>query len=143
MGKYVADQTIKLLIQANKNVKNSKVIVCGITFKENVNDTRNSRVIDIIQELKAHGVRVIVCDPLASKEEVRHEHQIELEDYHAGLRADAFVIAVSHDVFKKELTLKSLKKHLIFTDGKAVLVDVKGIFNPAMFRNAGILYWRL
>ncbi len=143
MGKFVAEQTIKLLIQANKNVKNSKVIVCGITFKENVNDIRNSRVIDIIQELKAHGVRVTACDPLASKEEVRHEYQIELEDYHAGLKADAFVIAVSHDVFKKELTLKSLKKHLIFTDGKAVLVDVKGIFDPALFKNSGVLYWRL
>src|SRR3989338_10942320 len=103
MGKYVADQTIKLLIQANKNVKNSKVVVCGITFKENVSDIRNSRVIDIIQELKAHGVHVAVCDPMASKKEVRHEYQIDLQDFDADLKADAFVVAVSHDAFKKDL----------------------------------------
>ncbi len=143
MGKYVAEQTVKLLIQANKNVKNSRVVVCGITFKENVKDTRNSRVIDIIQELKAQGVQVVVCDPLVDKEEVRHEHQIELEEYRADLKADAFVVAVSHDIFKKKLTLKSLKKHLTFTDGKAVLVDVKGIFDPTAFNASGILYWRL
>ena len=143
MGKYVADQTIKLLIQANKNVKNSKVVVCGITFKENVSDIRNSRVIDIIQELKTHGVRVVVCDPMASKKEVWHEYQIELQDFDADLKADAFVIAVSHDAFKKGLALGDLKKRLIFTKGKAVVVDVKGIFNPEKFKNSGILYWRL
>ena len=143
MGKFVAEQTIKLLIQANKNVKNSRVVVCGITFKENVKDIRNSRVIDIIQELKAHGVQVMACDPLVDKEEVRHEYQIELQEYDADLKADAFVIAVSHDIFKEKLTLKSLKRHLTFTDGKAVLVDVKGIFDPAVFSASGILYWRL
>ncbi len=143
MGKFVAEQTIKLLIQANKNVKNSRVVVCGITFKENVKDIRNSRVIDIIQELKAHGVQVVVCDPLVDKEEVRHEYQIELQEYDADLKADAFVVAVSHDIFKEKLTLKSLKRHLTFTDGKAVLVDVKGIFDPAVFSASGILYWRL
>lgn len=143
IGKYVAEQTIKLLIQANKPVKNSRIIVLGVTFKENVTDIRNSRVIDIINELKKNGAKVIVCDPLADKEEVKREYGVQIQDYNGHLKADAIVITVAHDLFKKTLTPGALKKHLSFTNGKAVLVDVKGLLNPERFKHRGILYWRL
>ena len=143
MGKYVAEQTVKYLIHTGKAVKNCKVTVLGITFKENVNDIRNSRVIDLINQLKDYGMSVSVCDPLASKKAVKHEYGIDLIDYDARLKADALVVAVSHDIFKKSLSLEALKKHLIFTHGKAVLIDVKGMFDLDMFDGSGILYWRL
>ena len=143
MGKYVAEETVKRLIHTGKVVKGSRVVVLGVTFKENVSDIRNSRVIDLINQLKDYGMNVSVCDPLADKKAMKHEYGIDLVDYHANLKADALVIAVSHEVFKKRLNLSSLKKHLIFTRGKAVLIDVKGIFDLDIFKGSGILYWRL
>ena len=74
---------------------------------------------------------------------MKHEYGIDLVDYHANLKADTLVVAVSHEIFKKTLNLNSLKKHLIFTRGKAVLIDVKGIFDLDIFKGSGILYWRL
>ena len=144
MGKYIAEQTVKRLIEADKTVKGSKVIVDGITFKENVNDIRNSRVIDIIHELKEYGITVIACDPLADKEAVKHEYGIELHPYDNKIKADAIIIAVAHDIFKKELTVDILKKRLKNNNGsKGVVIDVKGMFEPKQFNNSGLLYWRL
>ena len=75
--------------------------MAGITFKENISDIRNSRVIDIINELKEYEVDVIACDPLADSGAVRHEYGIELVKYDKNIKADAIVIAVAHDIFKK------------------------------------------
>ncbi len=143
MGKYIAEQTIKLLIEANKTVKSANIMVMGITFKEDVNDIRNSRVIDIISELKEYGVNVIVCDSLADKEAVKHEYGIELTEYNKNIKADAIVVAVSHNIFKRNLTLDALKRHLANKKSKGVVVDVKGIFDRQTFQNSGLLYWRL
>ncbi len=143
MGKFIAEQTVKLLIEANKTVKGAKVVVMGITFKEDVNDIRNSRVIDIINELKEYGVNVVVCDPLADKEAVKHEYGIELTEYNKNVKADAIVVAVSHNIFKRDLTLEALKHHLSNNKNNGVVVDVKGIFDRKAFQNSGLLYWRL
>lgn len=143
MGKYIAEQTIKLLIEANKTVKGAKVMVMGITFKENISDIRNSRVIDIINELKEYGVNVIVCDPLADAEAVKHEYGVELTKYSPNIKADAVVIAVNHDAFMKDLTVNALKKHMSNNGTKGVIVDVKGMFEPKIFKDSGLLYWRL
>jgi len=143
MGKYIAEQTIKLLIEANKTVKGAKVMVMGITFKENISDIRNSRVIDIINELKEYGVNVIVCDPLSDNEAVKHEYSIELTKYSPNIKVDAVVIAVNHDAFKKDLTVNTLKKHMSNNGTKGVVVDVKGMFDAAIFNDSGLLYWRL
>lgn len=143
MGKYVAEETVKRLIQTGKVVKGSRVVVLGVTFKENVSDIRNSRVIDLINQLKDYGMDVSVCDPLADKKSMKHEYGIDLVDYHVNLKADALVVAVSHEFFRKTLNLRTLKKHLIFTRGKAVLIDVKGMFDLDIFDGSGILYWRL
>lgn len=143
MGKYIAEQTVKCLIEADKTVKGARVIVAGITFKEDVSDIRNSRVIDIIKELKEYGTDVIIWDPLADKDAVKHEYGVELVEYDANLKADAIVIAVSHNIFKRELTPAVIKSHLRNKNSKGVVIDVKGIFEPEMFRNNGLLYWRL
>lgn len=153
MGKYIAGQTVKKLIEASKTIKGATVIVFGITFKENVSDIRNSRVIDIINELKEYEINVIVCDPLADKYQVKHKYGIDLTDYEPDIKADGIVIAVNHDEFKKKLTLKTIKKHLINItnvrsetsniSNRGIVIDIKGIFPPNVFENTGLLYWRL
>ncbi|MFH0807439.1 MAG: nucleotide sugar dehydrogenase [Elusimicrobiota bacterium] len=143
MGKYIAEQAIKLLIEANKTVKGANILVMGITFKEDVNDIRNSRVIDIISELKEYNTNVIVCDPLADKEAVKHEYGIELSEYNKNIKADAIIVAVSHNIFKRNLTLDTLKRHLANRKSKGVVVDVKGLYDKEIFKNSGLLDWRL
>jgi len=143
MGKYIAEQTIKHLIKADKTVKGARVLVAGITFKENVSDIRNSRVIDIVNELKEYGVQVIICDPLADKEEVKHEYGVELTEYSKTIKADAVIIAVNHDALKEVLTLNALKSHMKDNGSKGVVIDVKGLLNKDAFDNSGLLYWRL
>src|SRR3989338_1686279 len=143
MGRYIAEQTVKHLIKANKTVKGAKVLILGITFKENVSDIRNSRVIDIINELKEYGINVLICDPLANKKAVWHEYGIELAEYNHNIKADALVIAVAHNAFKKELSIDVLKNHIANNGTKGVVVDVKGIFGKEQFMNSGLLYWRL
>ncbi len=143
MGKYIAEQTVKRLIEANKTVKGAKVLVLGITFKENVSDIRNSNVIDIINKLKEYDIKVTVCDPLASASAVEHEYGISLTKYNARIKADAVVIAVAHEFYKKKITPPALKFHLNGTKQKGVVIDVKGTFNRELFRNYNLIYWRL
>lgn len=145
MGKYIAEQTVKMLIEAGKAVKGSKIMVMGITFKENVSDIRNSRVIDIISELKEYGTEVIVCDPLADRGSVKHEYGIDLADYKPALKADALILAVNHKALKEKLTPDAILKHLCGSSNadKGVVVDVKGMLDKSCFKPSKILYWRL
>jgi len=117
--------------------------VAGITFKENVNDIRNSRVIDIINELKEYGIAVMVADPLANAEAVEHEYGIKLIKYSKNIKSDAIIIAVNHDLFRQEFTLSRLESHMSAGKHRGVVVDVKGIFSPEIFKNSKLLYWRL
>ena len=143
MGKYIAEQTVKSLIFCDKTVKNSRVLVMGITFKENVSDIRNSKVIDVINELREYRVDVSVCDPLADKDEVRHEYGLELTDYDPAAHYDAVIVAVAHNAFKKTLSVDSLKRHLSGNGKSGVVVDVKWLFNKEEIQKAGLVYWRL
>lgn len=143
MGKYIAEQTVKHLIEADKTVKKSQVLVMGITFKENVCDIRNSRVIDIINELKEYGVDISVTDPHADKEEVRHEYGLNLVEYDPKAKYDAIVIAVGHSKFKEMINLDALKNHLIKDEKSGVLVDVKWLFDKQQIKSAGLHYWSL
>jgi len=162
MGKYVAENTVKKMIQANKQIKGAKVAILGITFKENCPDSRNTKVIDIIQELKEYGVQVQVADPVANPEEVKQEYGIELCDTKEIKDIDAVVVTVAHEEFMKIGlgNIKKLFKHssrdkaeslgeadsdtgVDYDDGKHVLIDVKGIFNRKEAENMGYLYWRL
>ncbi len=135
MGYYLAKQTVKKLIAAGKNVLNTKVLVMGVTFKEDVSDIRNSRVPDIISELKSYGVTVDVVDPHASSKEVEHEYGFALAEKTAT-DYDAVVVAVSH---KPYLDLKE-DYFLSITNERAILVDVKGIFRGKIKQ---LTYWSL
>ncbi|MCK5492048.1 MAG: nucleotide sugar dehydrogenase, partial [Candidatus Omnitrophica bacterium] len=112
-------------------------------------DIRNSRVIDIITELKEYEINVIVCDPLADKDQVKHEYGVELTDYNSDIQANGIIIAVNHDNFKQILTVQTIKKHLNVRSetsnisNKGIVIDIKGIFHPTVFENTGLLYWRL
>ncbi len=143
MGKYVAEQTVKKLIEGRKAVKGAKVMVMGITFKEDISDIRNSRVIDLIRELQEFEMDVKVCDPYAGSDEVRDQYGLTLEPYDKNLKADAIVFAVNHADFKKHLTLEAIQKHLNIGQGRGVVVDVKGMFEPKDFESTRLLYWRL
>ena len=140
MGKFVAEQTMKLLSQLPRPVNELKVAVLGLTFKENVPDLRNSKVPDIINELREYGVQVIVHDPIADPGEAVHEYGIKLVDLKQIQGVDGVIVAVSHKSFL-EIGLAELLKPLL--DHKnGVLVDVKSIFDPAKVP-ATIKYWRL
>jgi len=135
MGFYVAKQTVKKMIRANKNINGAKVLVMGITFKEDVSDIRNSRVPDIISELATYGVHVDIVDPHACAAEVKHEYGFELSPSIQD-KYDAVIVAVNHEPYKKldEEFFKSIST----SDG--ILVDVKG-----MYRNKikDMTYWSL
>jgi UDP-N-acetyl-D-galactosamine dehydrogenase len=135
MGFYIAKQLVKKMIDKGKKILNSKVLVMGVTFKENVSDLRNSKVVDLINELKSYGVLVDVTDPFASSKEVKKEYGFELvddisDDY------NAVVVAVSHDNYLdlNEDYFKSI------TTKNAVLVDVKGLYRNKI---KDLTYWSL
>jgi UDP-N-acetyl-D-galactosamine dehydrogenase len=139
MGKFIAEQTIKNMISAGSHVKNSKVNILGITFKENCVDLRNSRVVDIIQELQSYGVEVNVTDPLAEADDAMREYGIRLIDWDELPRAEAIVAAVSHRDFAAR-SVSELASKLV--EG-GTFVDVKATFNAEALRAAGIRVWRL
>lgn len=159
MGKYVAENTVKNMIKANKQINGSKVAVFGITFKENCPDVRNTKVVDIIRELEEYGVQVMVVDPVADKKEVWHEYKIQLYDIEEIQGVDAIIFAVPHEEFKP-LRLEDVKKMYGFVghaspevmaeaavaidaDEPYILIDVKGMFNRKEAEDMGFLYWRL
>ena len=140
MGKYIAERTIKMLIAADKQVKNAKVVVLGLTFKENVPDLRNTKVVDIINELIDYGARVIVHDPHASAEEAYHQYGLKLQPLDEIEGVDAVILAVAHREYQ-ELGLAKIAEFC--SDGYSSVVDVKGIFNPEEAKKLKINYWRL
>jgi len=135
MGFYIAKQTVKKMIAAGKNVLNSRVLVMGVTFKENVSDIRNSRVADVINELKTYGVLVDTVDPFASAKEIKHEYGFEMSESPSG-KYDAIIVAVSHDEYAalKEDYFKSMAAD------KCILVDIKGIYRGKIKE---MTYWSL
>jgi UDP-N-acetyl-D-glucosamine/UDP-N-acetyl-D-galactosamine dehydrogenase len=135
MGFYVAKQTVKKIINAGKNVLSSRVLVMGVTFKENVSDIRNSRVADVISELKSYGVNVDVVDPYANIDEVKHEYKISMVEKPSG-KYDAIIVAVSHNEYIN-LTEDYFKS---FAADKCVLVDIKGMYRSKIKE---LKYWSL
>ena len=141
MGKYVAENCVKKLIAADKAVKGAKVAILGFTFKENCPDTRNTKVIDIVNELKEYGIKPIVADPQADAEEAKRLYGIEFVDLSEIRGMDAVVLAVAHNEFKQTLSLEKI--NCLFGDGRRVLLDIKGVFKRKECDAAGISYWRL
>jgi UDP-N-acetyl-D-galactosamine dehydrogenase len=139
MAKFVAEKTVKAMIAAGFHVKGSKVNVIGLTFKENCPDLRNSKVADIVVELKSYGVEVHVHDPVASPQDALHEYGIELESWADLPRADAVIAAVSH----KELLSYPLSELESKMNEGGCFIDVKSRFDQVALRRAGFSVWRL
>ena len=136
MGYYIGKQTVKKILAQGKSIQNAKVLVMGATFKEDVTDIRNSKVIDIIKELRSFQVSVDLVDPHASSAEMEHEYGVPLtavptNDY------DAIIVAVNHAAYKN-LTETDFK--VMLKDGSGVFVDVKGMYKSKIH---DLEYWSL
>ena len=140
MGKYVAENCVKNLIKAGKAVKDAKVAILGFTFKENCPDTRNTKVIDIVNELREYGIEPVIADPAADKAEAKHLYGIEFEEIKNVKNMDAVILAVSHEEFT-HLSMNDIDA--LFGTGKKVLLDVKGILDRSKYEEADYSYWRL
>lgn len=143
MGHYVVSNLIKQLIQADVKIQGAKVAILGFTFKENCPDTRNTRVIDIVNELKEYGITPITVDPQADVEEAQEEYGITFDKLEDVNGMDAVVSAVSHDEF---VAMKTEDYEKLFKSGdnsSKVMVDIKGILDKNYFRDAGYRYWGL
>ena len=141
MGKHVANSVIKKMIQANLDVKKAKIAVLGLTFKENVPDVRNTKVIDIIKELDDYGVHYVVHDPHAEQEDVKQEYNIDLVGEEALKDLDCIILAVPHDEYRDTYTIEKL--NTLYQSDKKVLVDIKGIFDREQCEELNIHYWSL
>ena len=143
MGKYVAEQTVKQLIKADKPISSARVGCLGITFKEDCPDARNSKVNDILKELREYGIEPIVCDPVADAPDAKRFYGIDLVDISEFKDLDCLIIAVMHKEFK-ELSTDQIQKMFREKDNsKNVIIDVKGTRNKAELKNLGFRYWRL
>ena len=139
MGKYIAEQTVKQMIAAGGYVKGARVNILGLTFKENCADLRNSKVVDVIEELKSYGVEVFVHDPAAGEEEALRECGVRLQTWEALPRADALIAAVAHRPFL-ELSAEDLQRKLV---KGGCFIDVKACFDRKSLEAAGMRVWRL
>ncbi len=140
MGRYVARNTIKLMLAQGIDVARSRIGIMGITFKENCPDVRNSKVIDMILELEDYGVKVVVSDPHADVDDLRRHHQIELEPLDAAHQVDALVLAVSHSEYR---LLSPPELRAMVRGDKPVLIDVKSVQPRAALESVGFTVWRL
>lgn len=143
MGKFVADAIIKKLILANKKVKQAKVVILGITFKENTPDTRNSKVVDIITNLSEFGIVPLICDPEANAEEAKDEYGVDLIDFEEVNDADCVVLAVAHNIFK-HMSLEKLDSLFgKYSNSEKILIDIKSLLDRKDIEKSGYSYWRL
>lgn len=136
MGAYIADQTVKKVIKQGKHIQDARVLIMGATFKEDVSDIRNSKVIDIVNELKSFEVHVDLIDPHADTHEMEHEYGVGL-NAEVGHDYDAVIVAVNH---KDYMGLDESYFKGILKDGKGVFVDVKGIYKGKI---KDLEYWSL
>ena len=141
MGKFVADAAIKEMIKAGKAPKESKVVILGLTFKENCPDTRNSKVNDIIVRLNEYDIKPIVVDPWASERDAMHEYGVTLTKLEDVKDADCVIVAVAHNEFRA-LSLEQIKKFFKKNEEK-VLIDVKGLYKIEDLKASGMNWWRL
>jgi UDP-N-acetyl-D-galactosamine dehydrogenase len=139
MGSYIARKTIQQMIHAGRSIKGARVNILGLTFKENVPDIRNSKVVDIVRELHEFGVETYVHDPLVAPEDALHEYGLRLSAWDSLPAADATIFAVAHQRLA-QLPPSALMDKIV---KNGCLVDVKGVCDPAPFQREGISVWRL
>lgn len=140
MGKYVAENVVKKLIAADKPVRNANVAILGFTFKENCPDTRNTKIIDIVNELGDYGITPVIADPTADADEAERLYGIKFVDIADIKNADAVILAVAHDKFK-ELSKSDIDN--LYSDGQKIMIDIKGLLDRKEYEEAGYCYWRL
>jgi len=143
MGSFVADAIIKKLIRVNKVVKQAKVVILGLTFKENCPDTRNSKVQDIIKRLNEYEIEPIVVDPYADPLEAKHEYGVDLVPFDSINDADCLVFAVAHDMFR-DMNMQQIDRMFgEFQNKEKIIIDVKSILDKGKLDKFGYSYWRL
>lgn len=142
MGKYVAENIVKLLVNGNVLIQGAKVAILGLSFKENVPDTRNSKVVDIIEELREYEIEPLIVDPIGDQKEAKYLYDIEFTDIKDIKDMDLIVVAVAHDEFKS-LTMDDFDSMLNPNNEKRILVDVKGLYNREQYESEGYIYFRL
>ncbi len=140
MGKYVAENCVKKLIAADKSVRNAKVAVLGFTFKENCPDTRNTKVIDIVKELREYGIEPVIADPQADTGEAERLYGITFADADGIRGMDAVILAVAHKEFA-DYNMEDMDR--LYGQGTKVLLDIKGLLDRREYETAGYSYWRL
>ena len=140
MGKHIAERAVKMLIAAGKQVRGAKVAILGITFKEDVPDLRNTKVVDMIHELEDYGVDVLISDPLADPAEALKYYGVDLQPLSQIKDLDAVILAVMHREYREQ-GLDAIAGRC--ADSNALVIDVKGCFSPEEARRSGITYWRL
>lgn len=143
MGRYIAENLVKNLIKSDKPVKGSRVAILGFTFKENCPDTRNTKIIDIYNELLDYGIQAVIYDPIADPIEVKEQYGINLVSLDKIRNMDAIILAVAHNEF---LNMEAKGYSSLFPDDiyhKKVLLDIKGILNRKEYESMGYIYWRL
>lgn len=143
MGKYVAENVVKNLIKADASIKNAKVAILGFTFKENCPDTRNTKIIDIYNELKEYGITPVIADPAADADEAKRLYGIEFVDINSIKNCDAVILAVAHEQFKNISMADLDKLFKSVSNERKVLIDIKGLLDRAEYTEAGYNYWRL
>lgn len=139
MAKFIAESAIKNMIKIGLSVKKAKIAILGLTYKENTPDLRNSKVIDMIHELKSYGIDIWVNDPLAYSDEVKREYDLDLKSWNKIPMVDVMIFAVGHQEYR-ELDLNKIMSKL---KPNGLIMDVKGIFDPAIFAKKKINFWRL
>lgn len=139
MGKFVAEQTIKMLVRGGHPIKDHPIIILGLTFKEDCPDLRNSRVIDVIRELESYGAKVLVHDPVADAQEAHHEYGVDLVEWDQLPKAAAIVAAVNHQEYKA-LPVSAFVSKL---EKGGAITDVKSMLDRERFAEAGVSIWRL
>ncbi len=143
MGKYVVECLVKNLIKADVSIKNAKIAILGFTFKENCPDTRNTRIIDIVNELSEYGITPVIADPVADSDEAYREYGLTFEKIENISEADAVILAVAHDEFK-DISMSDIDKiYKNVANNRKVLIDIKGILNRKEYEESGYIYWRL
>ena len=143
MGEFIADAAIKNMIAVGQAPKKSKVVILGITFKENCPDTRNSKVADVYNRLVEYGVQPIVIDPWANEKDAKKEYNIDLATIESAVDADCIIVAVAHNEFKQIGLDKVDKMFKDVPQKEKVLIDVKGIYSISELKKIGFTYWRL
>lgn len=139
MGKYIAEQTIKQLIHLGCSVKDTRIGILGLTFKENCPDIRNTRAIDIYHELKEYGIGVLMHDPMADNDKAKYEYDIDLCEWQDLQNLDAIVLAVAHDEFLQKNPDEIIKK----LSAPKLIIDVRSALDREKFESLGAKVWRL